>query len=269
MPDLSNREIRELIDPHCDAFEASWRRGNRQSLQELTKGVPTEVRSALFRELLAIELELRSQAGELPGLGDYEKQYPEFTEEVRQEFDEHSSRLETRLPASLQSDTDEIAAKTEPFLGPKTETTDATRPGEQQPLPDQIGRYRVDRLLGRGGMGEVLLAEDTVLNRPVAIKLPVFGAHNRDELIARFYREAQAMAKVRHPNLCPIYEIGEINGRPFLAMAYVNGETLAEKLQSEQPIPADEAARIVRTLATAIAAAHEVGVTHRDLKPHW
>lgn len=267
MPDLSNREIRELIDPHCDSFEALWHGGDRPSLQELAKGVPAEVQSALFSELLAIELEFRSQTGENPKISDYEKQYADFADEIRQGFQDHSSWQETNLQSSLRSDADEIGLKTEPFLASTTDTAEAARSAAQQPLPDQIGRYRVERLLGRGGMGEVLLAEDTVLNRPVAIKLPVFSEHNRDELIARFYREAQAMAKVRHPNLCPIYEIGEINGRPFLAMAFVDGESLAEKLQTEQPMPADEAAKIVRTLATAIAAAHEGGVIHRDLKP--
>lgn len=267
MPELSHREIRALIDPPCDAFEASWQNGHRPSLQELANQAPDQVRSALFSELLAIELELRTQSGESPTLRDYREQYADFTDEVNRIFAEHSVWLEDNSELSTGSAAAEVDVKTQPLVGSTTETAETDRRSDGQRIPDQIGRYRIERLLGRGGMGEVLLAEDTILNRPVAIKLPVFSEQNRDELVARFYREARAMAKVRHPNLCPVYEIGEIDGRPFLAMAYIEGETLAEKLKAEGPIPPAKAADIVRTLALAIAVAHERGVIHRDLKP--
>jgi serine/threonine-protein kinase len=131
-------------------------------------------------------------------------------------------------------------------------------------LPERFGRYEVLRPLGRGGMGSVYLARDTQLDRLVALKVPLFDG---DPARARqFVREARAAAAVRHPHLCPVYDAGEVDGRPFLTMAYVDGETLAARV-GRGPLPVAEAARLTRTVALALEAAHRAGIVHRDLKP--
>lgn len=267
MTHLTGKELRERLDPLCDAFEAAWLRGERPSLSDLVQNEAPEIRTPLFTELLGIELEFRNRVGEIPGPEEYQSRYAAFNAEIQALFREQNTGMQETLPLPRpESDTDDFSRKT---LDETVIVHDVGQSASENRIetPELIGRYKVLRMLGRGGMGEVLFAEDTVLHRPVAIKLPVFSELNREELVSRFYREARAMAKVRHPNLCQIYEIGEIKGRPFLAMAYVDGETLAEKIRSGTQMSADDAVSIVRTLAIAIEAAHEEGVIHRDLKP--
>jgi serine/threonine-protein kinase len=132
---------------------------------------------------------------------------------------------------------------------------------------DEIGPFRVTRLLGRGGMGEVYLAEDSRLGRRVALKLlPAERAGDPDRR-ARFKREARAAAALSHPNACAIYEVGETDdGRHFLAMEYVEGETLRHRLGGA-PLEVTRAIEVAVQVAEALAAAHEAGIVHRDVKP--
>lgn len=129
-----------------------------------------------------------------------------------------------------------------------------------------FGRYRIDRKLGEGGMGAVYLAHDTTLDRPVAIKVPTLYG-DRKTAAARFVREARAAAGLHHPNVCPIYDVGQINGHHYLSMRYVVGRPLSDVVAPGKPLPPAEAARIVRTVALAMHAAHQRGTIHRDLKP--
>src|SRR4051812_33605867 len=133
-------------------------------------------------------------------------------------------------------------------------------------LPEQFGRYRILRKLGQGGMGAVYLAHDEQLDRPVALKVPRLGAGD-SEGTERFKREARTAATLSHPNLCPIYDVGEVEGRPYLTMAYVEGRSLAELVRGGQPLPERPVADLVRKLALALEEAHKKGVIHRDLKP--
>src|SRR5262245_51485436 len=94
-------------------------------------------------------------------------------------------------------------------------------PGE---LPEKFGRYRIVNKLGQGGMGAVYLAHDTALDRPVALKVPHFSAADGPDVVERFYREARAAAALQHQNICAIHDVGEVNGVPYLTMAYVEGK---------------------------------------------
>jgi len=129
------------------------------------------------------------------------------------------------------------------------------------------GRYSLERELGRGGMGIVYLAREVRLDRLVAIKLlpPELAAHAA--LRERFLREARMAARLSHPNVIPIYAVDEVGDYVFYVMAYVNGETLAHRIATRGPMPAAEAARILREVAWALAYAHAQGVIHRDVKP--
>lgn len=129
-----------------------------------------------------------------------------------------------------------------------------------------IGHYRIDSRIGVGGMGEVYLAEDTKLNRQVALKfLPPQMAAD-PELRARFRREARAAAKLDHPHIVTVYEVGESENRLFIAMQYVAGRTLRQHCQAE-PLPLAKAVCLVGQVADGLAGAHEQGITHRDIKP--
>ena len=134
-------------------------------------------------------------------------------------------------------------------------------------VPEQLGRYRILKELGRGGMGTVYLAEDVPLDRQVALKIPHFQPQDSPLLLERFYREARAAAAIEHPNLCPIYDVGQIGDTHYLAMAFIRGQSLVKLLEDSKPLPQREAVRIVRKLAMAADLAHGRGLIHRDIKP--
>jgi formylglycine-generating enzyme required for sulfatase activity/predicted Ser/Thr protein kinase len=136
-------------------------------------------------------------------------------------------------------------------------------------LPESFGKYRIVRQIGQGGMGSVWLAHDTELVRPVALKVPHLNNSTDPDpiILARFQREAQAAAALQHPNLCPVYEVGQIAGIHYIAMAYIEGRPLAEFIHPGQPFPQRQAAALVCHLAHALHEAHRFGIIHRDLKP--
>jgi serine/threonine-protein kinase len=138
-------------------------------------------------------------------------------------------------------------------------------PSEETALP-QVPGYEVEAVLGRGGMGVVYQARHLRLNRPVALKMMLGGAYAGPQERARFQREAEAVAGLRHENIVRVYDVGEHDGRPYFTMEFVEGGSLANKLQGA-PQPARPAAALVATLAEAVRVAHEGGVVHRDLKP--
>jgi serine/threonine protein kinase len=142
-------------------------------------------------------------------------------------------------------------------------------PGARTPpeLPPQFGRYQILKRLGRGGMGSVYLAHDTQLDRRVALKVPHFDAERGPRILERFYREARAAATLSHPNLCAVYDVGQVEGIPYLTMAYVEGRPLSDFIDPKKPIAPRQAAAVVRKLALAMQEAHAKGVIHRDLKP--
>src|SRR5262249_49072272 len=126
--------------------------------------------------------------------------------------------------------------------------------------------YEILKELGRGGMGVVYQARHLALGRVVALKMIRAGDLARPQECARFQAEAHTVARLGHPNIVQIYEVGEAEGRPFLALEYVPGGSLADALRG-RPLPPRPAAELVGTLARATQHAHEQGVVHRDLKP--
>lgn len=140
-------------------------------------------------------------------------------------------------------------------------------PADQQTAaPVSIPGYEVLCELGRGGMGVVYKARHARLKRTVALKMILAGPHADKHLVARFRAEAEAVARLQHPNIVQVHEVGEHEGRPFLSLEFCAGGSLDRKLAGT-PLPPLEAAALVETLARAVHAAHEAHVVHRDLKP--
>jgi len=129
------------------------------------------------------------------------------------------------------------------------------------------GRYRIIALLGRGGMGEVYRATDLTLGQSVALKFLPEEASKNQRLLERFHGEVRVARLVSHPNVCRVYDIGEVEGMPFISMEYVDGEDLASLLTRIGRLPSDKAIETARKLCAGLAAAHDRGVIHRDLKP--
>src|SRR5258708_5156870 len=144
-------------------------------------------------------------------------------------------------------------------------------PGGEEPIPapplpaDAVPGYELLGELGRGGMGVVYRARHLGLNRVVALKMVLAGAHARGADLQRFRAEAEAVARLQHPNVVQVYDVGEANGLPYLSLELCAG-SLADHLDGT-PWPPKPAAELVETLAQAVHAAHKAGVLHRDIKP--
>jgi serine/threonine protein kinase len=142
-------------------------------------------------------------------------------------------------------------------------------PTNDTPRPVQVGRYQLLARVGAGGMGTVYRAHDPQLNRVVAVKLPQFTGEPEQQAqrIERFQREARAAASVLHPHVCPIFDVGEQDGQPFIVMAFLDGPSLAQRLAKGRFEEVAEAVKIVEQLLGALSAVHAHGIVHRDLKP--
>jgi HEAT repeat protein len=248
---------------------------------------PGPLREAALVEMVKIDLERRWQRGERPAVEDYLRAFPELGTpdtvaadlllaecEVRQQCGEppDAARLAQRFPGRAE-EVLRLVAQTgphDPEANRETARPGPTLPpaGRDGPLApgERFGRYQVLRCLGQGGMGAVYLAHDSLLDRPVALKVPRAEAGD-EELLTRFHREARAAAQLAHPNLCPVHDVGVVGGISYLTMAYVEGQSLAERLAGGPPPTSRESAGWIRTCALALAEAHRCGVIHRDLKP--
>jgi serine/threonine protein kinase/tetratricopeptide (TPR) repeat protein len=220
-------ELQYQLDAVCNAYESAWHRGGTPSLEDALQSAPESVRAAALPELIQIEVHYRRQAGAALDALELHSRFPDM--DPTWLFDVVSS---TAAPAAYP----------------------------------EIAGFQIIRLLGRGGMGVVYHARDVKLDRPVALKLVHPGKAVSPEERMRFRFEAELAARVRHPNVVQVYEVGEHDGQPYVALEYVAGGTLAEHIRSNRPTPT-AAAELLATLAEAVGAAHAQGIIHRDLKP--
>lgn len=169
----------------------------------------------------------------------------------------------SQLPTALPSDVRRV------IPSPSTPHRTPTPTGGRGFAPGTMlaERFRIVGLLGRGGMGEVYRADDLKLGQAVALKFLPHASSQDQSLIDRFHGEVRNARQISHPNVCRVYDIGEVNGDHFISMEYVDGEDLATLLSRIGRLPADKALEIARQLCGGLAAAHERGVLHRDLKP--
>jgi tetratricopeptide (TPR) repeat protein len=223
------------VNAVCNRFERAWQAGRRPGIDEYLGDTPEPARSVLLRELIALDIIYRQRAGEVPRADEYQGRYPSVALPVASLFAEHDTAQLEPLP--------EAAAD----------------------LPVVPG-YEILGVLGRGGMGIVYQARHCRLQRMVALKMILAGGHAGPQELARFRTEAEAVARLQHPNFVQIYEVGEQHGLPYCALEFVDGGSLARKLAGT-PLPPRQAAQLVATLGEAMHALHQRGIVHRDLKP--
>ncbi len=249
-----------------DRFEAAWRQGRPPAVEDALPDDPA-LRRAALPHLVHIDLERRLKAGQGARARDYFDRFPELAEDKALALSLIAAECRWRRGAAVPLEEyvrqfpeyrDELPARLLPLLG------DRPTPHAEPPAPERVGRYRVLRRLGAGAMGVVYLAHDPVLDRDVALKLPRVPP-DAPHLAERFVREGRAAARLHHPNICPVYDAGESDGTPYLAMRYVAGAPLTAALPP--PLPPRQAADVVRRLALAVQGAHDQGVVHRDIKP--
>jgi hypothetical protein len=225
-----------------------WRAGEHVRAEAYLRRYPAlrgERETAV--DLIYGEFLLRERQGERPDPEDYLGRFPEYADILGRQIDLHRA-----LAAETGGDT---------LPGPPPAAVALPE------LPETFGRYRILQLLGRGGMAAVYLAHDTQLDRRVALKVPRFGPHAGPLVVDRFRREARVAATFTHPHLCPVYDVGQVDGTHYLTMPFLAGESLSARLARAGPLPEAEAARLARAIAEAVEVAHRAGVVHRDLKP--
>jgi formylglycine-generating enzyme required for sulfatase activity len=276
--ELSGDE-RQVLASWLEAFEAQW---DERLLANRAAAVPpgSSWRLPALAGMVKIDLQRQWQQGRRVSLGSYLEQFPELGGPGEMSSDliraEYEIRRRFGAPVALEEylgPFPHLAAelgrlivhrdRTEPWRPSSLDPIAGARPSE---LPEQFGRYRIIQRLGQGGMGSVYMAEDTRLGRRVALKVPDLGPSDGLEARQRFLEEARTAATLDHPYLCPVFDAGEIDGRLYLTMAYIEGQSLAALIGSDG-WPARQAAALVRNLALAMQEAHAKNVIHRDLKP--
>ena len=265
----------EMLALFCADQRKRWQAGQpclaEMYLQELA-GRPLD--EEMILDLVFSEVFLREEYGEAPQAEEYQQRFPQYAEQMHRQFLVHQA-LASNL-AEEDTGTQQTSQAT-----PAVETADAeNQTGACQPgtdlaqkrgsggtgFPQNVPGYRVLTVIGHGGMGVVYKARQIKLNRLVALKMIRAGADVDEEHLTRFRTEAEAVARLQHPNIVQIYEIGEYNGLPYFSLEFCDGGSLDKKLGGT-PQPPKEAAQLVKTLAHAVHAAHQAGIIHRDLKP--
>jgi len=244
------QSLLEWVDGVADRFEADWQSGGPPAIADYLDDTNGNERVALLRELVRIDLERRSKLGWKYSWEDYAREFPELKEVAEDEVDSLWDLTEG-APMSLEVARTVAASPREPARN------------EKWPV---IAGYHILAELGHGGMGTVYKARQQQLKRVVALKIIRSTAERNPRHQARFSVEAEAAARLQHPNIVQIYEVGQQDGVHYLGMEYVDGGSLAQRLMGK-PQPARLAAELVAKLARAMQYAHEHGVIHRDIKP--
>jgi serine/threonine protein kinase/WD40 repeat protein len=238
----------EWVDQVADRFEAAWRQDNPPAIAEFLGDATGEERIALLQELVKIDRERRAKRGPSRSWEEYVREFPDLPAL------EEAASLASESAGETAKKTDSDTLKLPPghWLIPT-------------PWPAPVG-YEILGELGHGGMGTVYKARQTSLKRIVALKMIQIGAHAHPVALARFRAEAEAVARLQHPGIVQIFEVGQQDSMPFFSLEYVDGGSLSDKLAG-QPQPPRVAAELVEKVAQAVYFAHRRGVVHRDLKP--
>jgi serine/threonine-protein kinase len=265
------------LDQVCDSFEAAWKGAlsadQRPRIEDYLAGTPEAVRLVLLRELISLEVAYRRQAGEQPQSEEYRVRFPALDrEQLLNSFHPERAAVGDAVPAGSTEETggsDPLGTVSHP------QTTSGNAPQVEFQRGTLLkNRYLLERVLGRGGMGQVFLASDQLLHRPVAIKvIRPRDPHLRNRTICEtrlrdaFAEEARIGANLTHPAIAAVFDYGFHNDEPFIVFEHMDGETLRDLLKRRGRLPLEEARLIIGSLSQALDFAHSRHVVHRDLKP--
>jgi serine/threonine protein kinase/Tfp pilus assembly protein PilF len=228
-----------------------WHRGERMLVEEYLAKQPEPLADPdAILDLIYNEIVLREAAGETPQVEEYLTRFPQFRTELQRQFEIHGALLDSDL--MLTSEVERDGSSSDEY---QCGAAALRLPG-----------YRILRELGRGGMGVVYEAYQIRLKRAVALKMILAGAYASPKELARFRVEAEAVARLQHPHIVQIHEVGEYSGFPYFSLELIDGQSLDKKIAG-RPQPPTDSAQLVETLAHAVHHAHQHNVIHRDLKP--
>jgi hypothetical protein len=270
-PPNDGARLEEIVS----GFERAWQAGRRPDLDEY---LPAEgpLRRDVLVELIHADLECRLKGGEPARVEEYLRRYPELAGAPDVILDLALREYELRCAREGPLPFDDYARRFPQCRAAlrrrwRAFSLEGTGAGEAAPAPGpaeavSIPGYEVLGELGRGGMGVVYKARQAGLNRTVALKMILAGTHAGPQELARFRAEAEAVARLQHPNIVQVFEVGEAEGHPFFSLEYCPRGTLHANLRGT-PLTPRKAAGLVEVLSRAMAAAHGAGIVHRDLKP--
>jgi serine/threonine-protein kinase len=239
-------------------------RSNRPDSAEASADPEADERESLLIRYLD-EFAEHARAGESPDFDAVGKSHPELVDELRQLW---ATAMVAEDLATLSYALGGVAAKAEgpdDHAGAEPQGSGPT-PRSAATVPPRVGDYEILDEIGRGGMGIVYRARQISLGRIVALKMVLQGALSSASDRTRFRAEAESAARLHHPHITPVYEVGEEQGQPYFSMQFIEGTTLARRI-ADGPLPAREAAQTLLPVCRAIAEAHRGGLLHRDLKP--
>eukprot|EP00913_Durusdinium_trenchii_P013374 g12555.t1 len=247
-PEATPRERAEIL--LADQFHR-WKSGNGRPVEEyLARCTDIDHDETLKLELIVAECAHRHKQGDVVEADELRQRFPELIDQIEEQL-------------NLLTAVETIVESKEP--PGDTPTYKPAAPPQSTPA-GRFGDYELIEEIARGGMGVVYKARQTKLGRVVALKMIKSGQFADDEEVRRFHTEAEAAAGLDHPNIVPVFEVGEHEGQHFFSMGFVDGTSLSETLK-EGPLPPREAAALVGTIADAVQYAHDKGIVHRDLKP--
>lgn len=256
-----------LIEQLIREYETALRTGEAAEIEAFLAQAPPQARPELLRKLLVLELQAQQEV--TLDEAEYRKRFAEYSPLVEEVFKEMLNGPNAPTQIDVAS---------EPPVNPADETeigahhtldhkklTGAVGDSPAEPIR-YFGDYVLLEEIARGGMGVVFKARQIPLNRIVAVKMILSGQLASEDDVKRFYAEAEAAANLDHPNIVPIFEVGQLEGQHYFSMGLIEGESLDRKIRLG-PLEPRDAAEIVKTISHAIAHAHNQGVIHRDLKP--
>jgi formylglycine-generating enzyme required for sulfatase activity len=251
------------IDSLCLQFKQAWQAGCAPRLEEYCARAPQDARGDALRELIAVEVDLRRAAGDTVDRREYDSRFPDAAAEVATAFEILARRGREAITPEM-ADLDATACYSTPGL-PEAGAERAAA-GAPSPLPESLGRYRVQRRIGTGGFGEVYLGEDPDLLRLVALKVPRPDRFLSEAGLAEFYEDARTAAQLEHPGVVTVYDVFQTAAQVVIVQRYMPGGDLAKVFKSGA-LPPRRAAQLMATIAETMAFAHGKGFIHRDLKP--
>jgi serine/threonine protein kinase len=249
--DTSSHAQQALVSERCQQFESALRDGHRPPIEGFLAETSGPDREQLVVALVAVEVRFRQDAGEHPELSEYIERFPE-----------HESALLAAITPLLSSD---CKLSNSTVVGGLLVSSELLTASHQAPMPS-LGRYHLREIIGRGGFGEVWKGHDPFLDRPVAVKTIRSDRELSVSAVHGFISEGRHLARLKHPAIVSVYDVGVEHGRAFIVSELIDGSTLQSQI-GNQPIPWRRAAALIEQIADALHVAHQANIFHRDIKP--